>query len=467
MAALPDAVPGTMAECAELIRGGRLTVRDLAEHVLAVAEATEPTVHAYAHLDPGQVRAEARRADEELSRGTYRGPLHGMPIGVKDVFTTAGMPTRAGSLACHDVPPGDAEVVRLLRAAGAIIVGKHVTHEFATGQNVPPTRNAWSPDRYPGGSSAGGGVSVAVGSSLAAIGTDAGGSVRKPAALNGVVGLKPTLGRLSRRGVLQPSGSMDHVGLIVRSVRDLPPLMSALTVPDPGDDTLAGVPAQAYGPPSAGGLAGARIGVCDYFGGPRCAPAVAAAFEAALGTLRDAGAAVVPVELPALEHSLTVGEVILQAEGGASHVEALNRWGADYGDRTRRFLQAGALMPPRFVRVARRARVAIRDELRGVFEAHGLDALATPTTALVAMPLREMDIDRDLSRYVRFTIVANITGMPAVTVPCGFAEGMPTGLQLIGRPFDEAALIDLAYDYETRTRWWTCRPPRADSPGGP
>jgi aspartyl-tRNA(Asn)/glutamyl-tRNA(Gln) amidotransferase subunit A len=466
MSAMPGAIPDTITECAALIRDRQLTVSDLVDQVLAIADATEPSVHAFAYLDQGQVRAAALRADGELSHGKYRGPLHGIPIGIKDVLITADMPTKAGSLALDDVPSGDARVVELLRQAGAIIMGKHVTHEFATGQNVPETRNPWNLDCYPGGSSAGGGVSVAVGSSLAAIGTDAGGSVRKPAALNGVVGLKPTLGRLSRRGVLQPSGSMDHVGLITRSVRDLPLLMTALAVRDPEDDTLVDAQVPPYVVPPIGGLAGARIGICDYFGGSNCSPEIAEAFETAVATLRDAGAIIVPISLPSLEFSLVAGEVISQAEGGAAHIELVNQAGDSYGEPTRRYLQIGALIPPDYQRIARRARVAIRDEVRRGYESHSLDALVTPTTALVAMPLQEMIIGRDLARYVRFTIVANLTGQPAVTVPSGFAAGMPTGLQFIGRPFDEAGLFSLALDYETRTPWWTCRPPLSDPNGG-
>jgi Asp-tRNA(Asn)/Glu-tRNA(Gln) amidotransferase A subunit family amidase len=459
------AIPDTILECSRSIAAGELKVTELVERVLVRVAETEPAIRAYAYLDAGGARTSARTADAEIERGRYRGPLHGIPVGVKDVFLTANMPTRAGSEMVYAPSAGqDAEVVRLLNEAGAIIVGKQVTHEFACGQNVPPTRNAWDIQRYPGGSTAGGGASVAVGSSLAALGTDAGGSVRKPAALNGVVGLKPTFGRISRRGIVPPSGSMDHVGIVTRSVPDAALLLQALTHRSESDVTLTDEPIPDFASGLERTLVGIRLGVADYFFRDSTSPGVAAVVASALETLQAAGAILCPLDIPELDFSATAGGVILQLEGGASHRHMLVSSARQYGAETRRYLEAGLLAPAAYLRAASAARAGICRAVGREFAAKQLDALVSPTTPMIAMLLDEMSVDRDLPRYIEYTVVANLTGLPAVSVPCGFSDHMPVGLQFIGRPFHEASLLGLAHSYERLNNWVGAKPGLAPRP---
>src|SRR5262245_45336202 len=222
----------TLAEAGELLASGAASSHELTEAVLRRIDETEPLVHAYATVMAEQALDAAARADHERARGHSQGPLHGLPFAVKDVFCTHDAPTEAGSRLLRGyVAPVDAEAVLALRRGGAVLVGKLVTHEFCCGQDVPPTRNAWNLAGYPGGSSAGAGVAVAVGSTLAALGTDAGGSVRKPAALNGVVGLKPTYGLVTMEGVFEVAPSLDHVGTVTRTVDDCRLVLEAIVGP--------------------------------------------------------------------------------------------------------------------------------------------------------------------------------------------------------------------------------------------
>lgn len=237
----------SIVEAAKLLAERVVTAEQLVSTVLRRIEETEPIVHAYASVLAARALESARRADEEMARGRRRGPLHGIPLAVKDVFWTRDTATEAGSrLLAEFRPREDSAAVERLLQAGAVLVGKLVTHEFACGQNVPPTRNAWNADHYRGGSSAGAGVAVALGTTLGALGTDAGGSVRIPAALNGVVGLKPTYGRTSRFGVTPPSGSLDHVGIVARTVEDCAVLLEHLAGPDARDPSSIDVPVERY-----------------------------------------------------------------------------------------------------------------------------------------------------------------------------------------------------------------------------
>jgi Asp-tRNA(Asn)/Glu-tRNA(Gln) amidotransferase A subunit family amidase len=456
---MPTSTPPSIARYGDLMRSGELTSTGLIQSVLDRIAETEPLVSAYAFVDRSGALAAAHRADDELRHGTDRGPLHGIPIAIKDVIATADMPTLAGSrVPLGALTEADATVVGLLRAAGAVILGKHVTHEFACGQNVPPTRNAWDHDCYPGGSSAGAGVSVAVGSCVAAIGTDAGGSVRKPAALNGVVGLKPTYGRVSRAGVIQPSGSMDHVGLVTRYVADAAVILQAIAGAVPGDPSTIAEPVPHFGAYLSEPVAGRRVGVVSrsFLGGDD--PAVTAATQAALTVLGGLGADLIEVDMPSLPLVDATTSVILAAEAGYSHLALLRAYAASYGPATRRYLQLGALVPAPFLQAAYKARATIARDVSHVFDTEGVDVLVTPTTPLRALPLAEMSIERDLVRYVRHTALANLTGRPAVTVPCGFGDGLPIGLQLMGRPFREAELLGMAAAYEAAAPWAAATP---------
>lgn len=450
----------SIASYGELMRSGRLTATELVDSVLDRIAETEPLVLAYAFVDPAGARAAAHRADEELRQGTDRGPLHGIPVAIKDVITTRDMPTLGGSRVPLGTQAGqDARVVELLRAAGAIILGKHVTHEFACGQNVPPTRNAWNHDCYPGGSSAGAGVSVALGSCVAAIGTDAAGSTRKPAALNGVVGLKPTYGRVSRAGVLPPSGSMDHIGLVTRYVADAAVVLQAIAGATPGDPSTIAAPVPRFGIHLGKGLEGKRVGVVSQAFLGNDDAAVTAVTRAALTTISELGAELIAIDIPSLALVEATAEVILAAEAGYSHLPLLRAHAASYVPATRRYLQLGALVPASFLLAAYQARATIGRDVAHVFHSHRMDVLVTPTTPLRALPLTEMNIERDLRRYVRNTAIANLTGFPAITLPCGFSDGLPIGLQMMGLPFKEPELLGAATAFETATPRASAMPP--------
>ena len=310
----------TLTAGGDLLSSGGLTATELLEHVLAQVAATEPSVHAYARVLEEEARSAAAKADEELAAGRSRGPLHGIPFGVKDVFWTKDSPSEAGSRILEGFRPAeDATAVRRMRDAGAILVGKHHTHEFAMGYGDPPTENAWKPGHFAGGSSAGAGASVAVGSCLAALGTDAGGSVRKPASLNGVVGLKPTQGRISRYGIIPPSGSLDHVGIVTRTVEDCALVLGCLADPDESssplsDPTVIRHPVDDYFGSLSAGIDGMRVGIVPYFFGPELDAEVRGLVEDAISTLTGLGATTVPVDVPSLSLTMTTGVTLLLAE---------------------------------------------------------------------------------------------------------------------------------------------------------
>ena len=437
----------TVRRAADQLAARRFSAVELLAAVLDRLDATEPLVHAYCAVGREAAREAARRADAEPSAG----PLHGIPFGAKDVFWTHDLPTTCGSRALEGwVAPVDAAAVVRLRAAGAVLVGKHVSHEFACGQDVPPTRNPWCLGNYPGGSSAGSGVSVAVGSSLAAIGTDAGGSVRKPAAVTGVVGFKPTRGLISRLGIAQPSGSLDHVGTFARTVEDTALLLEALAGSAPVE--------------LGGDVRGLRVGLCAAFFGDELEPGVQAAVEEALRELGRLGVLPVPVELPSLRLTIPAGFTILTADAGAGRAQLVAERPGGVVPETRQLIELGAIMPARWVDAAQRARAVFRAEVRALFLENRLDVLVTPTLPLTAMPLADMVIPADMPRYIPFTLPWNLTGQPALSVPCGLSPGgLPVGLQIVGRPFDEATVLRLGHAYQGVTDWHTRRPPLADA----
>lgn len=437
----------SLREAGELVGARKVSSAELVEATLARIDATEPAVHAYASVLRESARAEAERADREPSRG----PLHGIPVGVKDNCWTAGSRTEAGSRAFAGfVPPRDAEVVRRLREAGAVIVGKTVLQELAFGaEKLPETRNPWRLDCFPGASSAGSGAAVAVGSAFGAIGSDTGGSIRIPASCVGVVGLKPTYDLVSRDGVVPLGPSLDHVGPLARTVEDCRLLLEAIADVSPAPQ---------------GGVEGVRLGlVRDYFWEGLDA-GVREVVGAALAELERLGMELVEVRLPELELALVAGFAIILPEAGDEHRALLAERAADLERGTCLLLRLGALLPGSHYLIAQRFRTLLRDATAQLFERHRLDALVSPTLPSPAATLAELAggfIGNEvLGAYVRHCIPANLTGQPAVTVPCGFsADGLPIGLQLAGRPFEDAALLRIAGAYEEAAPWHRRRPP--------
>jgi aspartyl-tRNA(Asn)/glutamyl-tRNA(Gln) amidotransferase subunit A len=454
----------SLGELVERLTDRELSATEALDATLARLEATEPHVHAYAGVMEDAARADAARADEALARGTG-GALCGVPVGVKDLCYTAGFPTSAVSRVLEGfIPSYDATVVRRLRAAGAVIVGKTVTHEFAYGQDVPPTRNAWDRGCYPGGSSAGSGVAVAVGSAYGAIGTDTGGSIRVPASVNGVVGLKPTFGRIGRRGVVPMSPTMDTVGPLARTVRDVALLLGAVAGAEPGDPTAIDEPVPGY---AAGlgdgdeGLAGVRVGVeRRYFFYEGVVPEVRAAVETAIAKLEELGATLVEVELAEARYAVRAGMAVLVADTSEWHQPLLRRLADRYVRETRVMLELGELVPATAYARAQRVRAVVQRDVRRAFEEHRLDAIVAPTIPVTTMPVEDLSVDLTgtgetaLAALTHHLMIANVVGIPSLSVPAGFAAGdLPIGMQLMGRPFGEQALLRIGHAYELASPW--------------
>jgi aspartyl-tRNA(Asn)/glutamyl-tRNA(Gln) amidotransferase subunit A len=450
----------TIAEAAGMLDRREVSAVEIVDATLAQIEATEPLLHAYVWVSSEAARARARETDKELARGESRGPLQGIPIAIKDMCCTADAPTNGGSPVLEGaMPMGDARVVRKLRDAGAVIIGKTVTHEIAYAQNVVATRNPWNIDYYPGGSSAGSGAAVAARSCFAAIGTDTGGSIREPASVNGVVGVKPTNGRVSRQGVITLSASLDTVGPLARTVEDSALVLQAIAGRDAQDVTCVDHPVSDYRGGFGTDLDGMTLGVDrSYFFYDGVVPEVAAAVDAAIQELAGLGATVVEVDVPYLDLITTVGMITIISEGSAYHRDWLRKRGSEYARGTRLMLELGELTFAADYITAQRVRRVLRDTMRSTFDAHRLDALVGPTLPLTSVPVEDFGFelvpsdDGDATaheKYVHHTFPPNVTGQPAMSVPCGFSSaGMPIGMQLIGRPFDEATLFQIGHAYE-------------------
>jgi aspartyl-tRNA(Asn)/glutamyl-tRNA(Gln) amidotransferase subunit A len=466
----------SIGQAAQRISAGNLSPVELTRSVLERIQETEDRVHAYVTVLADSALQAARAAEAEIGRGEYRGPLHGVPVAIKDLYHMAGTPTGAGSHVLDGVvPSADATVTERLRVAGAVIVGKTVTHEFAYGQNIPATRNPWDLDRTPGGSSAGSGAAVASGACLAAMGTDTGGSIRMPAAVDGVVGLKPTYGLVSRHGVVPLSWSLDHCGPLTRTVEDAALMLQAVAAHDARDPASAKVPVGDYSAGLHAGVRGLRLGVPTNYYFDRIHRAVCDAFERAVGVLTDLGAVRVDITLPLVETAVPIGIGILMPEASSIHQQWLRQQPEQYDDGTRRMLEAGELHLATDYLQAQRARTALKDAFKATFQQHNLDALLTPTEPTTATRIDQVDVDFGdfgkepfFSAFVRHTIPFNVTGQPALSVPCGFSEDteggrigadLPIGLQIAGKPFDEATILRIGSAYQAATNWHTRRPP--------
>lgn len=418
-------------------------------------------------LDEEALRQAAAR-DQELVRGHDRGPLHGIPVAVKDVFCTKGIRTTCGARIFADhVPDRDAAVVERLQAAGAVLLGKTNMHELAFGitssnPHFGAVRNPWDPERIPGGSSGGSGVAVASGMALMAMGSDTGGSIRIPAAFCGTVGLKPTFGRVSRYGVMPLDFTLDHMGPLTRTVRDAAITLSVIAGHDPRDETSSRRPVNSYLPPEAVSLGGVRIGLPENFYFDRVDPEAAEAVRTMARTAESLGALVVPVRVPDIAAINTVGRIIVQAEASALLERYLNRR-SEFGADVLALLDQGRLLPATDYINAQRLRRLMRSEFRSVFQQ--TDCLFTPTTPTAAPRIGQTTLEfNGASEDVRLASTRlvraiNVLGLPALSLPCGFnREGLPLGLQIIGRPFDEALLFRVAAALEDATDFHRRKP---------
>jgi aspartyl-tRNA(Asn)/glutamyl-tRNA(Gln) amidotransferase subunit A len=448
----------TIEQLSRDIRRGSVSPVDLTRECLSRVERLSPKLNAFITVLPESALADARRAEDEIRRGQHRGPLHGIPIGLKDIIDTAGTRTTAASAQYEDrVPTEDAEVVRRLRAAGAVILGKQNLHEFAYGGSsivsaFGEVRNPWDPSRIAGGSSGGSAASVAAGLGYAAIGTDTAGSIRLPAACCGVVGLKPTYGRVSSRGVVPLSWSHDHVGPIAGSVRDTAVILQAIAGYDSLDPGSVDLPT----PDLSSGIGALpfrlRIGVPRAFFYEDLDPEVAAAVEGALRVFAGLHAEVRDIEI-----DVPTDRTLVAAEAYAFHEPLVVGSPELYQPATLARIQSGASASAATVLRARRDLDARRQAIRRVFEE--VDVLVTPTVPIPPPSIAALQADADALRPAELRMLRNnrpfnVWGIPAISVPCGFTtDGLPIGLQLAGPPWREDLLLQIAHAYESATQW--------------
>ena len=433
--------------------------------------AHDGTLRAYITVCADAAMADARTAETALVAGRPAGPLHGVPIALKDLYDTAGVATTAGSkILAGRVPQTDATVVRRLREAGAIVLGKLHMVEFAYGPeglnaHHGAPRNPWDAavERMPGGSSSGSGVAVAAGLAPASLGSDTGGSIRIPASLCGITGLKPTYGRVSRAGVLPLAWSMDHVGPMTRTIGDAALLLRVMAGYDPADASSSVLPVPDYLAALSGAVKGLRVGLLRGFFLESATPEVRTAVERAAGALQAAGAIVDEVSLPAVAHVAAASYAVVASEALAYHTAWLKARRDDYDPEVRTRLQLGAFVTGAHYVRGQQVRALVRDEIDAALARR--DVLLAPATPMTAPRLDERqttlgDGPSDVrAALIRLTRPFNCSGHPACAVPCGFSsQGLPIGMQLVGRPFDEATVLRAADAYQRLTDWHTRRP---------
>ncbi len=465
---------------------GEITSVELTEAVLDRIAATDGAVKAYLTVTPEQAMGQARAADERRAAGE-RGSLLGVPIALKDVLCTEGIPTTAGSRILEGfVPPYDATVVRRLKEGGAVIIGKTNTDEFAMGSSTEnsayfATRNPWDLGRVPGGSSGGSAAAVAADACVAALGSDTGGSVRQPAALCGVVGLKPTYGRVSRYGLIAFASSLDQVGVLTKDVTDAAVLLGAIAGSDPCDGTVTDLPVPDYAALLTADVKGVRIGVMQEAFVEGLQPEVEAAVWTAVDRLGELGAQVREVSLPHSDYALPAFYLIAPAEASANlarydgvrygHREEADSLdgmykrtrGRGFGAEVKRRIMLGthslsAGYYDAYYLKAQKVRTLIKADFDAAFEE--VDVILGPTTPTTAFGIGEK-IDDPLQMYLSdvFTLSMNLAGICGLSVPCGFdQQGLPIGLQVTGPAFGEQRALRVAYAYEQAYDWRARRP---------
>lgn len=427
----------TVAEAAAAIREKRLSAVELMEALLARSRKLEPRLRVWVTMDEGAALAEARKSQRALERSGPKGPLHGIPVGVKDTFHTKGMRTTYCSPIYADfVPKEDATTVAKLREAGAIIMGKTVTTQFAYG-DPPPTRNPWNESRTPGGSSSGSAAGTAAGYFPAALGSQTAGSVLRPAAYNGVVGVKPTMGRLSRYGVIPDAWSLDTMGYFCRSVEDAALLLKVMSGQDPKDPSSSSLPVPDYTKAARRRVAKPRIGLMRQFFLDRADPEMAAHIEQVARRLKKAGASVrevrVDMDFDTLQYA---HRIVMAVEGAAVHQADFAKRPDDYARDVRRWVEMGQLVPGVTYVNAQRVRGRFR-RLLGEAMA-GVDVVLTSTAAVPAP-------DPATTGDPRWQAPFTTAGFPALTLPSGLSkDGLPFGTQLVATPFAEERLLAVA-----------------------
>ncbi len=447
----------SIVEAGAALRNGSMTAVELTESVLSRLEETEPLLNAYITVTADQAREQAAAADDALRDGRELGPLHGIPIALKDLVDTAGIATTGGSGFLRErIPDADATVYTKLKAAGAVMPGKLNLHEFAFGTtsrnpHYGAVCNPWDTERVPGGSSGGSGASVAVGSSLGALGSDTGGSIRIPASLCGVTGLMGTYGRVSRTGVLPLSWTLDHVGPLTKTVEDAGLVLNAIAGYDPIDPGSADVPVDDATETLTEGVDGIRIGIPRQMLWTGCEDDVIQHCEEAVDHFRSMGAIVSEVELP-LQTDRPRGLTII-AEAAAYHAKWLRERRDEYGDILPRVEAGLSVTAVDYINDQRLRRRFIDETVEVLRE---VDVLVSPTCSRTAPAIVDGD---DTAELARLTAPYDVTGIPAISIPCGYdRNGLPIGLMIGGRHFDEATVCRVAHAYEQSTDWHLQRP---------
>jgi aspartyl-tRNA(Asn)/glutamyl-tRNA(Gln) amidotransferase subunit A len=458
----PDPAGMTLAKASALLRSKAVSSVELTRASLERIATYNPSLNAFITVTMEGALGAARQMDAEWRRGNWRGPLHGIPLAVKDNMDTAGVRTTGASELFKDrVPSEDAEIVRRLKGAGAILLGKTNLHEFAYGGSSSvsyfgPVRNPWALDHVPGGSSGGSAAAVAADLCFGAFGTDTAGSVRIPASYCGIVGLKPTYGRVSSRGVIPLSWTLDHVGPLCKTVEDTALLLGAISGFDALDPTSVDVPVPDYARALRTRVENVRLGAPRTMFFEGLDPEISAAVDAALDVLRTLTRSLTDVQLPSTGNLL---REIMGPEGYAYHSRWLRESPEKYQPQTReRIVQFGTAVTAEAYVQARRQCDVLRREIRKTFAA--VDLLVTPTMA--APPSLTEPIEQSASLdpgRTRNTWPFNVLGLPAITVPCGFTRaGLPIGLQIVGAPFAEPMVLAMAHAYERATDWHARRP---------
>jgi aspartyl-tRNA(Asn)/glutamyl-tRNA(Gln) amidotransferase subunit A len=475
----------TAAEARRLLDARELSAVDLAEAHLSRIAALDPDIGAYLHVMEQEAREQAAAADRLIADGDAR-PMTGIPVALKDVLVTTDAPTTAGSRILEGYrSPYDATVVARLREQGAVFLGKANTDEFAMGSSnensaYKPVRNPWNRLRVPGGSSGGPAAAVAAGTAMLSLGSDTGGSIRQPAGFCGIVGVKPTYGRVSRYGLIAFASSLDQIGPFARTVEDAALMLGAIAGRDPHDSTSAPVPVPDFASGIGGDLRGVRVGVAREYNVDGMEPGVQNAVAAAVRRFEDLGAEIVEVSLPHTEYALATYYITAPAEASANlsrfdgvkyglSVEAPTlretyerTRGEGFGPEVKRRIMLGtyalsAGYYDAYYVKAQKVRTLIKQDFDNAWEL--VDVIIGPTSPTVAFEMNARTSD-PYQMYLAdvFTIPANMAGIPGVSIPCGFSDGLPVGLQVFAKPFDEATMLRVAHAYEQSEEWHAMHP---------
>src|SRR6059036_1854863 len=465
-----DPLDLTIIEAAAQLEGRRLSPVELTEAMLQRIAKVDKQIRAYITVCDAQAREVARAAERMIQAGYYLGPLHGIPVALKDNIYTRDVRTTAGSKILADfIPAEDATVTARLKRAGAVIIGKTNLHEFAWGGTTDnphygTCRNPWNPERFPAGSSGGSGAAVAARTCLGALGTDTGGSIRLPSSVNGIVGIRPTIGRVSNHNVVPLAWTMDTVSPMTRTVEDCVLMFEVIAGHDPLDDHSAHVPVSDYRSELTRGVRGLRVGLIRDYSLAHVQQAVGDTIRAAVTTLESLGVQVEEIAMPSIHGNISAQLTIESCEPSTYHQDWLRTRAAEYGEDVRTLLELGEMYLATHYLQAQRYRSVLRKEFLEGFK--HVDAFVTPTLPFTATPCGATEVviengqrEDMLSAIMQFTGVPSLAGLPALSIPVGFdPDGLPVGMQVIGRPFDEGTLFRLGHAYQGATSWHTRAP---------